>query len=64
MGTKLNFLNRHNVKLCDDGSLDTVIEVDGKEHRFSTEFASQYRKKDGSMTIKGLFELAKEVIEW
>lgn len=26
---------RHEVYLCDDGTLDTVIEVDGREVRFS-----------------------------
>ena len=53
----------HQVFLCDDGTLDTVISVDGKEHRFDGEYASQFRKRDGSMTAKGLRALAIEVLE-
>ena len=49
--------------LIDDGTLDTVIEVDGIEHRFDGEFANQYRDKNGTMTKKGFIELCKECIE-
>lgn len=52
----------HEVYLCDDGTLDTVISVDGQEHRFDGEYASQYRNKNGIMTKKGLKELALEVL--
>ena len=53
----------HQVFLGDDGTLDTVISVDGEDHRFDGEYASQYRKRDGSMTAKGLRALAVEVLE-
>lgn len=33
------------------------------EERFDCEFASQYRRADGSMTLRGLRELGKEAIE-
>tara|TARA_Y100000031_G_scaffold98392_1_gene107748 strand:+ start:147 stop:380 length:234 start_codon:yes stop_codon:yes gene_type:complete len=49
--------------LVDDGTLDTVIEIDGTEHRFDGEFANQYRDKNGTMTEKGFIELCKECIE-
>ena len=50
----------HNAYLSDDGTLDTVIEVDGQEFRFDGEYASTYRRRDGSMTEKGVRELARE----
>jgi hypothetical protein len=49
--------------LMDDGSLDTIIEVDGIEHRFDGEYTSFYRDKNGAMTEKGFIELCKECIE-
>jgi len=49
--------------LLDDGSLDTVIEVDGIEHRFSNEFASGCRDKNGAMTENGLKELCLIAID-
>lgn len=52
--------HQHEVWLGDDGTLDTVIDVDGIEVRFSGEYASTYRRKDGSMTARGLRELAME----
>ena len=52
----------HDVYLSDDGTLDTVIEVDGTEHRFDGEYAAEYRDRDGAMTIKGLRSLALEVL--
>lgn len=53
----------HTVYLSDDGTLDTVIEVDGKEHRFDGEYAAGYRKRNGEMTERGLRELAIEALE-
>ena len=47
----------------DDGTLDTVIEIDGMEHRFSTEFASDYRDSDGSLSGSGFTALCKMAIE-
>jgi len=54
---------KHSVYLCDDGTLDTMISVDGVYHRFDAEYASQYRNKKGIMTSKGLKELAIQCIE-
>lgn len=51
------------VFLRDDGTLDTVITVNGMEVRYDGEYASAYRAKDGSMTAKGLRTLAIEAIE-
>ena len=51
------------VHLLDDGTLDTVIEVDGIEHRFSTEFASRWRDEVGAMSEEGVRELAHLAIE-
>ena len=48
--------------LVDDGTLDTVIEIDGIEHRFNGEFTNQYRDKNGTMTEKGFIELCKECL--
>lgn len=52
----------HEVFLCDDGTMDTVIEVDGVEHRFDCEYASNMRDKTGAMTERGLRELGLEVL--
>ena len=49
------------VWLIDDGTLDTVIEVNDIEHRFSD--TSYLRDETGALSEKGLIELAKEVIE-
>ena len=49
--------------LIDDGTLDTVIEVDGVEHRFDGGFASYYRQPDGSLEESGFKELCKMAIE-
>ena len=57
------------VFLCDDGTMDTVIEVyDPKrdrsiESRFDCEWASYCRDRDGVMTRSGLRELAVDVID-
>ena len=53
----------HEVGLGDDGTMDTVIEVDGREFRFDGEYASSYRRRDGSMTERGVRELARECLE-
>ena len=49
--------------LMDDGTLDTVISVNGQEHRFSTEYAATYRDAMGAMTTDGFYELAYEAID-
>ena len=47
--------------LVDDGTLDTVIEVDGREFRFSD--TSWARDESGTITDKGFIELCNECIE-
>ena len=51
------------VFLMDDGTMDTVIKVNSKEYRYDCEFASRFRRKDGSMTQKGLIKLAEDALE-
>ena len=53
---------RYEIELIDDGSLDTIISIDGKEFRFSSEYAEIYRNKEGYITEEGLQELAEETI--
>jgi hypothetical protein len=54
----------HDVTLVDDGSLDTVVSVDGTEMRYDQEFAEQFRnKKTGAITEKGWKELEKQAID-
>ena len=56
--------NQYDVKLIDDGSLDTVVEVNGKQIRYDTEFGSQFRnKKTGGITKKGWEELKEQAIK-
>jgi hypothetical protein len=49
--------------LIDDGTLDTVIEIDGIEHRFNGQFASYCRDKEGAMTETGFKELCELAID-
>jgi hypothetical protein len=61
---KLNHEGKeYSVYLLDDGTMDTVIQVNGKEARFDGEYTAQYRDKDGAMTEQGLITLAKEAID-
>ena len=53
----------HEVYLEDDGTMDTVISVDGKENRFDSEYAAEYRNESGDMTKAGLRSLAVECLE-
>jgi len=53
----------YDVRLVDDGTMDTVISIDGKEHRFETEYAAHYRTAEGAMTEEGLKALAKDAID-
>jgi len=52
----------YNVYLEDDGTLDTVVSVNGKDIRFDTEFASQFRNRKGEITKKGWEQLKEEAI--
>jgi hypothetical protein len=61
--SKSDFAKKYDVSLGDDGSLDTIIYVNGKEIRYDTEFASQFRNhKTGAITEKGWKELKKQAI--
>jgi len=61
---------RFDVYLMDNGTLDTVLKVysflgnDSIECSFDCEYASQFRKKSGELTIKGFKNLAKEAIDY
>jgi len=54
--------NTFNVQLVDDGTMDTVIDISGREFRFDAEFASYWRDEDGSMTEEGLKQLALDAL--
>tara|TARA_R100000656_G_scaffold121427_1_gene96395 strand:- start:103 stop:336 length:234 start_codon:yes stop_codon:yes gene_type:complete len=49
--------------IIDDGTLDTVIEINNNVFRFDTEYASIYRDKNGFLTHEGLIELVEETIK-
>lgn len=53
---------RYEIELIDDGTLDTVISINNKEFRFSSEYSEIYRDKEGYITEEGLRELAEETI--
>jgi len=53
----------YQIDLVDDGSLDTVIKVDGSESRFSGQYVAHYRNKNGVLTKEDFLELADEAIE-
>jgi hypothetical protein len=53
----------YEIYLADDGTLDTVINIDGIDIHFDCEYASQYRTLDGKMKIKGLKLLVDEIIK-
>jgi hypothetical protein len=52
-----------NVYLEDDGTLDTVVSVNGQTFRFDTEYATQFRNKKGEITKSGWKNLKKEAID-
>jgi len=54
--------NQFDVYLVDDGTIDTVIDVNGKEFRFDSEFASFWRDEDGTLSEEGLKELALDAL--
>jgi hypothetical protein len=49
--------------LGDDGTMDTVIEVNGVRVRFDCEYAARFRDGRGQVTEEGFKELAVEAIE-
>lgn len=54
--------NTFNVDLSDDGSLDTVITINGKEFRFDQEFADMWRDETGELSDAGLEEMALDAL--
>jgi len=54
--------NDFEVRLVDDGTSDTVIDINGREFRFSSEFASYWRDEDGNLSEEGLKELALDAL--
>jgi hypothetical protein len=64
MAIKLEYDGKsYEVGLVDDGTLDTVISINGKEHRFDQEYAASFRDEKGELSAEGLEQLAKEAIE-
>ncbi len=55
-------IDGHECHLGDDGTLDTVIEVDGKEYRFGD--TSEYQDPHtGELELWGFCKLCEEIIE-
>jgi len=57
-------IDNHECFLGDNGTLDTVVIIDGKEYVFNHEYASQFRDTDGTMSEKGFIELCEQEIEF
>jgi len=55
-------INGHDCYLEDNGTLGTVISVDGVSTTFSHEFASMFREGDGSFSVTGFADLAMEAL--
>lgn len=51
------------IGLVDDGTLDTVVSVNGTELRYSQEFAADFRDETGAITRRGWLELREIAIE-
>ena len=49
--------------LGDDGTLDTLVYIDGMEHTVSQEAAAEYRTKDGGFTRAGFKRMCTWIIE-
>ena len=56
-------IDNHECYLVDDGTLDTVISVNGIEFHYDTEFASQFRDETGAMTEIGFKNLCEIAID-
>jgi len=56
-------LSWKDVKLGDDGTLDTVLWIDGCEHRYSQDFGAEYRHQDGSISGQAWKSLARECLD-
>lgn len=53
----------HDVFLRDEGTLDTVLTVDGCRHSFDHETAADHRDERGALTDEGFKALAEEALE-
>jgi hypothetical protein len=53
----------YEVFLVDNGTLDTVLTVNGFKVTYDSEFASPYRDERGALTAGGFHELALDAIE-
>ena len=51
----------YNICLIDDGTLDTVVSVNGEHYRFDSCHA--YRSNDGSMKQEGFDLLANDALD-
>ena len=49
----------YRVRLIDDGTLDTVLNVEGKDFHFDSEFA---RNDDGSINDEAIFQAIETYI--
>jgi len=54
---------KHECNLLDDGTLDTVIEIDNVEHRFSWSVGADIRNFDGSIIEPRFIDLCKMAID-
>jgi len=54
--------NEFDVYLEDDSTIDTVISINGREFRFTPEFAGFWRDEEGVLSEEGLRELALEAL--
>jgi len=56
--------NSFDVYLVSDGTLDTVITINGEEYRFSGEYANYWRDSNGALSEAGLKALALEALAY
>ncbi len=50
-----------NAELIDDGTLDTVVRLNGIDSSYSQEVAAKYRTANGGFTRGGFVRFVKEV---
>lgn len=55
---------QYQVTVVDDGTLDTVISVDGTPHRFDAAHVQRYRDEHGFLSELGIQELTIECIDY
>lgn len=54
--------NEFEVNLAADGTIETVIDINGRNFTFSPEFASMWRDETGAISEEGLEELALDAL--